>query len=370
LGIHRDEKAAGAAGDQGDAGTLNMQSVLYIGTDAGVITARSEDRQTWQVADRGLRKWEVTELAISPEGPNKVFAGTRGDGVWLSEDFGKSWAKPSYGRRGPGKVRSVTIDPHNPKRLYAGCEPVDIFVSEDEGRNWTRLDAVWDLPSISTLSFPLTTVEPHVRDVTVDPANPNILYAALQLGYMIKSTNRGRSWKLLDRNLDCDVHVILIDPGMPQRLVIATGGHGSRRGEAPGRALYASDDGGANWTPMAMNFTQDYAVPLVRDPNDPARLYSALASGTSSRWRKSEKGADAIMIRSANGGATWERIGQGVNDKEFPEAIVVDVKTPGAVYAASRNGSFYASDDAGDSWRSLELGLKIDDLSSLALTHA
>ena len=249
-----------------------MESVLYIGTDQGVITARSRDNASWQVADRGLRNWEVMELAVSEQRPNQVFAGTRGDGVWVSEDFGQSWVKPSYGRRGPGKVRSVTIDPHDPRRLYAGCEPIDIFVSEDAGANWQRIDSVRALPFIDRLTFPLPTTEPHVRDVTIDPKNPDILYAALQLGYIIKSTDRGRSWTLLDRDLDCDVHVILIDPSSPQRLTVATGGHDSRLGRAPGRALYFSEDAGVSWMPTGMNFAQNYAVPLIRDPHDPNRL--------------------------------------------------------------------------------------------------
>lgn len=347
-----------------------MESVLYIGTDKGVITARSGDSAAWEIADRGLRKWEVTELAVSPLAPNKVFAGTRGDGVWVSVDFGKSWVKPCYGRRGPGKVRSVTVDPHEPRRLYAGCEPIDIFVSEDEGKNWQRLDSVRELPFIDGITFPLASTEPHVRDVTVDPKNPDILYVALQLGYIIKSTDRGRSWTLLDNNLDCDVHVILIDPSSPQRLSVATGGHDSRQGKAPGRAMYFSEDSGASWVPTAMNFEQDYSVPLIRDPHDPQRLYSALAKGTAGRWRKRDSGAEAVMIRSVNGGKSWEGVGRGIDGREFPEAIAADAVIAGRVHAACRNGDFYTSDDAGDSWRPLNLGLKIDDLSSLALAQA
>jgi photosystem II stability/assembly factor-like uncharacterized protein len=347
-----------------------MQSILYIGTDEGVITAHSRDNASWHIAERGLRKWEVTELAVSEQGPNKVFAGTRGDGVWVSEDFGKRWVKPCYGRRGPGKVRSVTIDPHEPKRLYAGCEPIDIFVSEDEGKEWRRLDSVRELPFIDALTFPLPSTEPHVRDVTVDPKNPDVLYAALQLGYIIKSTDRGRSWTLLDKDLDCDVHVILVDPSSPQRIAVATGGHDSRQGQAPGRAMYFSNDAGATWTPTAMNFTQNYAVPLIRDPHEPERLYSALANGTAGRWRKRESGAEAVMIRSRDGGESWEEMVRVLNGREFPEAIVADAVRAGRVHAACRNGDFYTSDDAGDSWRALDLGLKIDDLSSLALAHA
>jgi photosystem II stability/assembly factor-like uncharacterized protein len=334
-----------------------------------VIVAHSKDHMSWEVTERALRKWEVTELAVPPREPNKVFAATRGDGVWVSDDFGKSWVKPCYGRRGPGKVRSITVDPHDSRRLYAGCEPTDVFMSEDEGKNWIRFDSVWDVPSIAAMPYPLPRVEPHARDVTVDPKNPDILYVALQLGYIIKSTDRGQTWTLLDNDVERDVHTIVIDPAAPSRLIIATGGHDSRLGQARGRALYTSDDGGLTWAPTAMNFAQEYSVPLIRDPHDPNRLYSALASGTQGRWRKRDSGAEAVMIRSRNGGKNWERVGPGIGSREFPEAIVADAVTAGRVHAACRNGDFYTSDDAGDSWRRLNLGLKIDDLASLALSH-
>jgi photosystem II stability/assembly factor-like uncharacterized protein len=331
-----------------------MGSLLYIGTDDGVITACSADHRGWQVVGHGLRRWEVSELAVPPQSP-KVFAGTRGDGVWVSEDFGNSWSKPAYGRRGPGKVRCVTVDPHDPRRLYAGCEPVDIFASEDEGRSWTRLDSVWDVPTVPAMSYPLARVEPHVRDVAVDPRNPDVLYAALQLGHLIKSKNRGRTWTLLANGLDCDVHTILIDPADPHRLLVATGGHDSRLGRAPGRALYRSDDGGADWTPVAMNFTQDYSVPLVADPYRPRLVYCALAQGTQGRWRRRPTGAESVLIRSNDGGRHWKQLGEGMAAADFPEALAVE--EDGHLYAGCRSGDLYASDDAGESWRRLDLRL-------------
>ena len=313
-----------------------MHSVMYIGTDEGVLTATSPDGRGWQIVEHGLKRWEVSELAISPRGPNLIFAGTRGDGVWRSDDFGKTWSKPCYGRRGPGKVRSITVDPHDPARLYAGCEPVDIFVSDDEGASWTRLDAIWDLPSVPKMSYPLTRVEPHVRDVTVDPINPDVLYAALQLGYIIRSDDRGRTWTLLDNGFDCDVHTILIDPGDPRRLTIATGGHDSRLGRAAGRALYTSDDGGASWLPVAMELAQDYGVPLLRDPQRPQRLFAALARGTQGRWRRQQAGAESVIVRSDDGGRSWQSLGTRVASADFPEALALD--TDGHLYAGFRSG--------------------------------
>jgi hypothetical protein len=68
-----------------------MASILYVGTDEGVVTLKSEDGRNWKVEHHGLKNWQVPEVAVSPTSPNRVFAGTRGDGVWLSEDFGASW---------------------------------------------------------------------------------------------------------------------------------------------------------------------------------------------------------------------------------------------------------------------------------------
>ncbi len=347
-----------------------MESILYIGTESGVITARSADGKHWEVAERGLRKWDVPEVAVSRESPNKVFAGTRGDGVWVSEDFGKTWKKPCYGKRGPGKVKSLTIDPHNPSRLYAGGEPIDIWVSEDEGKNWQRFESVWDDPFIATVPYPVSTVEPHVRDITIDPADENIIYAALQVGYIIKSTDRGKTWTLLNKDLDCDVHTIALDPRDRSRILVSTGGHDARLGKAPGRALYESTDAGKTWVPMAMNFKEEYSIPLVFDPFDPSRVYSAIANGQPGQWRRRDSGAESTVIRSTDGGRSWEKLEGAIERAYFPEAIVADDTVKGGVIAACRNGDFHASDDGGDSWRKLPLDLKISDLSSFTLAHA
>lgn len=347
-----------------------MENIIYVGTEQGMFVVRSPDDGPWEVAEKALETWAVPELAVSPDGPNKVFAGTRGDGVWLSEDFGASWRKPAYAKNGPGKVCCVTIDPHNPRRIYAGCEPIDIFVSEDEGANWQRLDGVWEIPFVATVPYPVPSVEPHVRDIAVDPANENVIYAALQVGYIIKSEDRGKTWRLLNKDLDCDVHTIVIDPSDPRRLIIATGGHDSRAGKAPGRALYLSEDAGESWTPAAMNFTQEYSVPLALDPRNPKHVYSAVASGQPPRWRGRPGGAESALILSDDGGQNWRPVTAGIESEKFPEAIAVDDAPGDRVYAACRNGDFYISHDGGDSWESLGLELNVADLSSVTIVHA
>lgn len=347
-----------------------MTSILYLATDEGVFTVKSQDGRGWKIEHQSLEDWEVPKMAVSPSQPNRIFAGTRGDGVWVSEDFGKSWKKPCYGKQGPGKVRCVTVDPRDPNTVCAGTEPIDVFVSRDAAKSWSRLESVWKVPSVESVDYPVATVEPHVRDITIDPKDSNTIYAALQVGFMLKSTDGGRSWKLLNRGLDADVHTIVIDPRNPQTLFIATGGHDYRKGIASGRALYMSLDGGESWTPTAMDFPHEYSVPLVMHPKNPDVLYSAIARGQPGQWRKRSTGAESLIIRSKDGGKKWDQLDGKISEisKNFAEAIALDDNEPHKIYAALRSGDLYASEDSGDSWARLDT--KVASVSDMKCVHA
>jgi hypothetical protein len=347
-----------------------MASILYLGTDEGVVTLKSEDGRAWKIENHGLKDWEVPEVAVSPVAPNKVFAGTRGDGVWLSEDFGATWKKPSYGERGPGKVRCLSFDPIHPNTLYAGTEPIDVFISHDGAKSWDRLDSVWNIPWVSTITYPVAVVEPHVRDITIDPKDPQTMYIALQVGYMLKTTDGGKNWELLNKNLDCDVHTIVLHPEDSNRIFIATGGHDCRAGKAPGRALYSSEDGGKNWAPMAAEFKEEYSVPLTIHPKKSNVIYSAVANGQPGQWRKRSSGAEAFLIQSTDSGKSWKKLDNAVSqaNQSFVEAFAFEPSNPDRMFAAQRNGSLFGSEDSGASW--FKIDAKAPELTDMKAAHA
>ncbi len=334
-----------------------MAAILYLGTEKGLMTLKSDDGQSWKVAHHGLKDWEVPKVAVDPASPNRLFAGTRGDGVWFSENFGESWKKLCYGKRGPGKVRAVALDPQDSNTVYAGTEPIDIFVSRDGTKSWTRFDSVWDIPFVATVPYPVATVEPHVREITVDPKDSKTIYAALQVGYILKTTDGGASWKLLDKELDCDVHTIVIDPSNTKNIFIATGGHDCRQGKTKGKALYMSNDGGERWAPTGMEFSQEYSVPLVMHPKNPKIIFSALAHGQPSQWRKRSTGAESLIVKTSDGGTHWQKLDGGLAaaTQGFPEAIAFDEGDPKILYAGTRGGELYGSKDDGNSWTKYDI---------------
>jgi len=90
-------------------------------------------------------------------------------------------------------------------------------------------------------------------------------------------------------------------------------------------------------------------------PIDPNVMYSSIAHGQPNAWRR-ETGAESMLIRTKDGGETWEPLNKGYEDarKQFAEAIVIDREQPNRLYAAQRSGDIYASEDAGDSWTSVD----------------
>jgi photosystem II stability/assembly factor-like uncharacterized protein len=86
-------------------------------------------------------------------------------------------------------------------------------------------------------------------------------------------------------------------------------------------------------------------------------------------WRR-EGGAQSTIIRSRDGGKNWEQLERGLGEasKDFSDVIVVDDLQPERVYAAQRNGDFYFSEDAGDSWAKLDL--KVPGVAAMQLIHA
>ena len=342
-------------------------TMLYVSGDKGVATLKKNGGD-WKLDSHGLQDWAVPKVGVAAAKPERVFAGTRGDGVWLSEDAGKKWTKPCYGKRGPGKVRCVAVHPRDLDTIYAGCEPIDIYVSFDAAKNWTRLDAARNTPGVAEFGYPLANVEPHVREITFDPSNPDIFYAALQVGFILKSTDGGKTWRLLDKGLDADVHAIAIDPHNSKRIFIASGGDSYRAGQAPGRSLYVSEDGGESWSPMAMNFNEEYSVPLIMHPKDPKTLYTALAHGSPGSWRR-PTGAESCLLKTIDGGQNWQKLSNGPNDggKSFTEVLAIDDESPHCMYAGTRGGDIYTSDDAGESWRKLDI--RVPSISDMRCVH-
>ncbi len=104
----------------------------------------------------------------------RVYAGTRGSGSFRSDDGGETWRDLGLPEQ---DVFSVAVSPAD-GAIYAGSEPSRLFRSRDGGETWEALDALLELPSRPTWSFPPRPWTSHVRWIAPSPHDADLLLAA------------------------------------------------------------------------------------------------------------------------------------------------------------------------------------------------
>ncbi len=126
-----------------------------------------------------------------------------------------------------------------------------------------------------------------MRSITVDPATPTTLYAAV--GGVYRSVDSGVTWTSVNGNLpstvtagDGTVSAIVIDSSSPG--VNPT--WGNLYAAADGAGVYASSDGGVTWTLIpGLPGADDSVLTLALDPLPPATLYAGTSTGKVFRWQ-------------------------------------------------------------------------------------
>jgi len=102
-------------------------------------------------------------------------------------------------------ITSLGESPLNEDIIYVGTDDGLIQVTEDGGENWRKVEAS-ALPGVPKTAF--------VNDIRADLFDENTVYVALDnhkygdyKPYLLKSTNRGKSWKSISSNLE-DRHLV------------------------------------------------------------------------------------------------------------------------------------------------------------------
>jgi hypothetical protein len=133
-----------------------------------------------------------------------------------------------------GNITSISESPKVEGLLYVGTDDGLIQVTEDGGKNWRKVDRFFDVPEGA-----------FVNDVKADRHHPDTVYACLDhhktgdfKPYVLKSTDRGRTWSSLSATLP-ERHLVWRieqDHIRPELLFLGTE-----------FGVFASVDGGAKW---------------------------------------------------------------------------------------------------------------------------
>jgi photosystem II stability/assembly factor-like uncharacterized protein len=211
---------------------------LWVAAMGQGVYKSTDDGATWVLKNHGIVQNEPFAWRLARAGDGTLYVaiarrsedgsiGTSGDGaLYQSTDGAESWTPVKL----PAEVNGpngLTVDPHDPNRLYLAAwtratgmhgTGGGIFLSDDAGKSWKNvLDR-----------------DQHVYDVTIDPRDANILYAAGFESSAWRSNDRGEHWaRIPGFNFKWGQRVMpdFADPGM---IYISTYGGGVWHGASSG----------------------------------------------------------------------------------------------------------------------------------------
>jgi photosystem II stability/assembly factor-like uncharacterized protein len=320
---------------------------LYASTGDAIARLDEADGE-WTVA-LSLRGSGAQCLAVDPSDAATVYAGLREHGVRRTSDAGETWADCSPLEPGVFSLAVSAAD----GAVYAGTEPSRLFRSDDRGQTWRELEALLELPSRPTWSFPPRPWTSHVRWIAPSPHDAELLLVGIELGGLMRSTDRGESWQDHRPGAQPDVHSLAWHPRVPGRAYEAGGG-GSAWSDDAGETWQAADDG------RDRNYTWSVAV----DPEDPERWYVSASTGP---FAAHGRGDPQARIYRRREGEQWHALAGGLPDP-LPAMPYALVAADGRLFAGLADGRLWESSDRGDTWRaSILRGDLLTELHALAI---
>ena len=155
---------------------------------------------------------QVRALLAHPDEPATIFAGTQ-DGVYRSDGTGcDNWRRTDTLS---GDVWSLAAHPNDSSIMFAGYDAGRVCRSDDGGNTWRQLNT-------EGLVHPHITMNPHeickrVIGISIDPAYPDDVYGAIEVGGLIASRDGGETWSCITdghytRLGPVDLHGVQVNP--------------------------------------------------------------------------------------------------------------------------------------------------------------
>jgi photosystem II stability/assembly factor-like uncharacterized protein len=306
----------------------------------------------WTAERRVPARSRIMCVTTDPRHPERVYCGTASDGLWRSDDLGRTW-----GRVGEGsihdRVTAVAVsatergagEDHLDSRdsvVYAGTEPTSLYRSENGGESWEERRALLALPSAPTWSFPPRPATSHVRWIATDPLVDERIFVAIEAGALVTSTDAGLTWTDRRPGGPYDTHTLVVHPEETGRLY-----------SAAGDGYFESTTSGVEWERREDGLRHHYVYGLAVEPDDPETILIS-ASRSAMSAHDAERAETWIYRRMA--GQPWSVVKRGLPDASGTtiSSLVADPHDPGVVYAANNRG-VYRSVDMGESWERVEI---------------
>ena len=293
---------------------LLLGPVLASAQSRGAAAAPRPDSTYREVAGLSWRNigpsrgGRANAVAGIPSKPLTYFAGYTGGGLWRTDDAGLSWKNISDGQFKTSSIGAIAVAPSDANVLYVGTGEHAIrgqsstygdgvYKSTDQGRTWVNIGLA---------------ATRQISAVRIHPANPDVVYVAAQGDRwkgmsergIYRTTDGGATWSLVlaGVNATSGASDLSMDPSNPRILYAAFWDHQRTpwyvRSGGAGSGLWKSVDGGTTWTRLTQGLpTLMGKIGVAVSPANPDRVYAIV-----------EAEPNGGLYRSDDAGKSWRKM--------------------------------------------------------------
>jgi photosystem II stability/assembly factor-like uncharacterized protein len=251
-----------------------------------------------------------------------------------------------------GRVTTVTGVPSRPETFYMGVASGGLFRTTDSGQNWV----------------PITDGKVPVGSsgsIAVADSDPNIIYfgtgsdgvrSNVSTGRGVyKTTDGGATWSFAGLYHAGQIGAVRIHPTNPDIVWVAANGDMFKANDD--RGIFKTIDGGRTWKKTLFVSDQVGAMDVELQPGNPDVVYAWMSRLERKPWTIISGSREGGFYKSTDAGETFSKIATGLPAELIGKGnLAVTAANPNRLYAlveALPGGGMYRSDDAGQSWRSL-----------------
>ncbi len=348
IGPFRAGRTVAASGIPGNT------NVFYAAANNGGVWKTTDAGRVWTPIFDDQPTGSIGALAVAPSRPDTIYVGSGeglqrpdlsvGDGIYKSTDAGKTWVH--LGLRDAQQIAGLVVHPRDPDRVYAAVlgHPYGpnaergVFRSTNGGRTWTKVLYKDENTGASA--------------VTLDPSNPDVVYAVLWAGRqgpwengewqgpesgLFKSTDGGTTWRKLTKGLPTFKEGlgrigVCVSPADPRRIYATVDASPEKGG------IYVSDDAGES-------FTRTNGESRVWGRGDDFAEVRAHPKNRDEVWA-----ANTSTYRSTDGGKTFTPVKGSPGGDDY-HTIFIHPENPDVILLAGDQGATI-SVNAGATWSS------------------